>query len=103
MSKRVLVTGGSGKVGKWGITDLQAHNFFVINADRRRADRNQLLSFSECIIQTSPVIRRGSRPSLRRLIAVPENNSLDFNQNFNCKQSITSNRIRFDSRWHAVD
>src|SRR5690348_7520633 len=37
MSKRVLVTGGSGKVGKWVIADLQAHGYSVINADRQRA------------------------------------------------------------------
>lgn len=33
---RVLVTGGSGRVGRFAIDDLMAHGHEVINADRRR-------------------------------------------------------------------
>lgn len=33
---RVLVTGGSGRVGRYAIADLLAHGHEVINADRRR-------------------------------------------------------------------
>src|SRR5437016_716020 len=50
MSKRVLVTGGSGKVGKWVIADLQAHGYLVINADRRRADHIQTMEVDLCNI-----------------------------------------------------
>ena len=34
---RVLVTGGSGRLGQWTIRDLLAHGHEVTNADRRRA------------------------------------------------------------------
>src|SRR5260221_9384288 len=43
MSKRVLVTGGSGKVGKWVIDDLLAHGYLVTNADRQKADNVQTI------------------------------------------------------------
>ncbi len=43
MSKRVLVTGGSGKVGKWVIADLLAHGYLVTNADRQKADNVQTI------------------------------------------------------------
>src|SRR5438445_74669 len=48
MSKRVLVTGGSGKVGKWAIADLQAHGYLVIKADRRKADNVQTMDVDLC-------------------------------------------------------
>jgi len=48
MFKRVLVTGGSGKVGKWTIADLQAHGYTVINADRRKADYIQTMDVDLC-------------------------------------------------------
>jgi nucleoside-diphosphate-sugar epimerase len=35
-SMKVLVTGGSGKLGQFAITELLAHGYDVINADRRR-------------------------------------------------------------------
>ena len=34
---RVLVTGGSGRLGQFAIRDLLAHGHDVVNADRRRA------------------------------------------------------------------
>src|SRR5258706_9708688 len=48
MSKRVLVTGGSGKVGKWVIADLQAYGYQVINADRQRAATVHTLDVDLC-------------------------------------------------------
>ena len=35
MSKRIIVTGGSGKAGRGVVRDLQAHGYEVLNVDRR--------------------------------------------------------------------
>src|SRR5258708_4813090 len=50
MSEQVLVTGGSGKVGKWVIAELQAHGYLVVNADRRRADYIKTMEVDLCNI-----------------------------------------------------
>ena len=34
MSKRVVVTGGSGKAGRGVVRDLQKHGYEVLNVDR---------------------------------------------------------------------
>ncbi len=38
MSQTVLVTGGSGKLGRAVVTDLQQHDYTIINADRQRGE-----------------------------------------------------------------
>jgi nucleoside-diphosphate-sugar epimerase len=37
--KRVLVTGGTGKAGKWVVAHLQEHGYDVANADLRKSDQ----------------------------------------------------------------
>jgi nucleoside-diphosphate-sugar epimerase len=44
---RVLVTGGSGRLGRFAIADLLAHGHEVVNADRRRPSDNGAERFVE--------------------------------------------------------
>ncbi|HVU12220.1 MAG TPA: NAD(P)-dependent oxidoreductase [Phototrophicaceae bacterium] len=46
--RRVLVTGGSGKLGKFVIDDLQAHGYAVLNADRRPLDHVRTIEADLC-------------------------------------------------------
>ena len=50
MSKRILVTGGSGKAGQYVLADLQAHGYQVVNGDRRRADKVRNIEVDLCDI-----------------------------------------------------
>ena len=48
MAERILVTGGSGKLGKWVIADLQEHGYQVVNADRRKAENVHTIDVDLC-------------------------------------------------------
>lgn len=101
MSKRVLVTGGSGKVGKWTIAELQAHGYEVISADRRRAENVRTMEVDLCDLGQTFGVMSGV-DAVVHLAAIPSPNGnppeVVFHTNmmstFNVLQAAATLKIR---------